>query len=218
MQLSQDTIIFAEEISRGQRLNSNWLKFRRGRLTASNFGVVLDAIKRNRFPDSLFKTLLGEYDISRVKAVQWGIDLEETAVRTYEETFQMKTRECGIFLETSGILGASPDRLVGTLGLLEVKCPYKYRDQKIAEAISDKGFYLFQQNGFYQLREDHPYYHQVQGQLHVADKLLCTLVVWTTQDCVFVRVKRDVNWAHNLELLRMFYRTKLLPKLLQGGI
>ena len=34
---------------------------RKGRITASNFGKVLKAIKRNRYPPSLMKTLLGQY-------------------------------------------------------------------------------------------------------------------------------------------------------------
>ena len=50
----------------GQRNNPSWHLVRKGRLTASNFGSVINA---KRVTPSLIKRLLGEYDISRVKAV-----------------------------------------------------------------------------------------------------------------------------------------------------
>lgn len=43
----------------GQSSNETWLIARKNRLTSSNFGVILSAIKRNRFPPSLFKRLTG---------------------------------------------------------------------------------------------------------------------------------------------------------------
>ena len=54
----------------------------------------------------------------------------------------------GIWLHESGVLGASPDGIVvvpdGTEKvLLEVKCPYKHRDQTVMQAaLSDKDFCL----------------------------------------------------------------------------
>ena len=42
---------------------------RKGRLTANNSGTVING---KRVTPSLIKRLLGEYDISRVKAVAWG--------------------------------------------------------------------------------------------------------------------------------------------------
>lgn len=44
----------------GQNANEKWFLIRKFRLTASNFGPILAACKRNRYPESLFKTLLGE--------------------------------------------------------------------------------------------------------------------------------------------------------------
>lgn len=48
-----------EEATRGQSDNANWLKCRKHRLTASRFGMVVKAIKRNKYPPSLFKQLSG---------------------------------------------------------------------------------------------------------------------------------------------------------------
>lgn len=43
----------------GQSKNESWLRCRKNRLTASNFGFVLTAIKRNKYPPSLYKRLTG---------------------------------------------------------------------------------------------------------------------------------------------------------------
>ena len=53
----------------GQRDNPSWQIIRKGQLTACHFGAVLNAI---HVIPSLIKRLFGEYDLSRVKAVQWG--------------------------------------------------------------------------------------------------------------------------------------------------
>ena len=93
----------------GQRDNPAWHLARRGRLTASNFGSVL---KAKRVTPSLLKRLLGEYDLSRVKAVQWGVNNEEEAIKAFTLKTGKTVKETGIWFHSSGILGASPDGIV----------------------------------------------------------------------------------------------------------
>ena len=45
------------ELTSGQRKNCMWLQYKKMRLTASNFGRVLNAINHNRFTKPLFKSL-----------------------------------------------------------------------------------------------------------------------------------------------------------------
>lgn len=47
----------------GQDLNSIWLIKKRYRITASNFGLILNVIKCNRYPPSLFKKLIRNYKL-----------------------------------------------------------------------------------------------------------------------------------------------------------
>jgi len=47
-----------------------------------DFGSVLKA-KRARVIPSLLKRLLGKCDISRVKALQWGVNNEEEAIKAF---------------------------------------------------------------------------------------------------------------------------------------
>ena len=62
--------------------------------------------------------------VSGVKAVQWGIKMEATAIRQFEEQTGHEVSSTGLWLHSSGILGASPDGFIQTHNaVLEVKCP-----------------------------------------------------------------------------------------------
>ena len=75
----------------GQRTNPLWLKYKKRRVTASNFGSVLRAVNTNLFYPSLFKMLLGEYSSSeRAASVQWGIDHESCATEVVREDCQAR--------------------------------------------------------------------------------------------------------------------------------
>lgn len=50
----------------GQSENIKWCLYRKFRLTSINFHKTLQSIKRNRYPISLFKTLLGTYCVEGV--------------------------------------------------------------------------------------------------------------------------------------------------------
>ena len=64
------TIEHVSRLTAGQRDSPSWQMITRGRLTSSNIGSVLNAKRVTPF---LIKRLLGEYDLSRVKAVQNGV-------------------------------------------------------------------------------------------------------------------------------------------------
>jgi hypothetical protein len=58
--------------------------------------------------------------------VEWmmrGKALEPEAVKHYEFTHDVHCRTVGFVTTDDGLVGASPDRLVGDVGALEVKCP-----------------------------------------------------------------------------------------------
>lgn len=57
--LNNDEIYQIEERTKSQCLCPDWLSLRILRITASNFGAVIKAIKRNSYPPSLIKTLKG---------------------------------------------------------------------------------------------------------------------------------------------------------------
>lgn len=133
LQVSEGQRVAVHKATIGQRENPNWQRLRRGRLTASNFGHVLQS---KRVTPSLIKRVMGQYDLSRVRAIAWGISNEEEGVKAFESAMGKRVQNSGLWLSASGILGASPDGLIGGNEILEVKCPFTQRNMTIDEAIS----------------------------------------------------------------------------------
>ena len=70
-------------------------------------------------------------------------------------------------------------------GVIEIKCPYKYRHVKIEE-INDSTFYLLKTSDGLKLNPNHEYFYQVQMQMAIilCDVKYCDFVVWTMQGIV----------------------------------
>lgn len=186
---------------------------RQGRLTASNFGAVLLSRQSSTPCPSLMKRVLGGYDLGGVLAVSWGIVNEVEGVKAFKQGCQLEVLECGLFVSESGILGASPNGLVERSGLLEVKCPHSQRNMTIAEAVQSPSFCLCLEGGSYVLKENHPYWHQVQGQLYITNCDLYYFVVWTTKEAIIIPIPKDPAWCGNLQVLESLYTQHMLPVL-----
>ena len=150
----EEDILKISRITVGQRDNPAWHLARRGCLTASNFGSVL---KAKRVTPSLLKRLLGEYDLSRVKAVQWGVNNEEEAIKAFTLKTAKTVKETGIWFHSSDILGASPDRIVDHETALEAKCSYTERNLIIDQAVQSSATFCLDKsdNGEYVLKKEH---------------------------------------------------------------
>ena len=209
LRMSEDQRIAVNKATLGQRDNPSWHMIQKGRLTVSNFGSVLNC---KRVTPSLIKRVLGQYDLSRVQAINWGIINENEAKKMFQQKTKLCVEESGIWLELLGMLGASPDGLVGRDALVEVKCPFTQRDCTIEEAVSSDKFYIKKNSeGHYELDKGHVYWHQVQGQLHLAEREICYFVVWTTKETLVLQIKKDPAWVDNLRLLKDFYTKHIIP-------
>ena len=80
VKVGQDIIKEVSALTTGQRDNPAWHLAHKGRLTASNFGAVL---KAKRVTEALRTHLLGDYDLSRVRAIAWDFDNEEMAIKDF---------------------------------------------------------------------------------------------------------------------------------------
>lgn len=215
--ITEGDVLLVSQITVGQRDNPAWHLARRGRLTASNFGSVLRA---KRVTPSLLKRLLGEYDLSRVKAIQWGVNNEAEAVKAFTNLTGETVKETGIWLDGSGILGASPDGIVAGDSVLEVKCPYTERNMTIEEAVNTSPNFCLKktESGQYALKEEHVYWHQVQGEIHFSHRMFCYFVVWTCKDVVVLKISKDELWSENISKLTQFYFEHLFPKVVEGQL
>lgn len=125
-------------------------------------------------------------------------------------------RQTGIWFHHCGYIGASPDGLIGDDALIEIKCPYKFRNADLNEVLKYEKNYIVVFNSEkdgYEINKTHNYYHQIQGLLHITNRNLCYLGIWTPQNMVVFQILTDDEWESNIQVLRNFYINVFLEKL-----
>ena len=205
-----------------------WGMYRKLRLTASNFGRVLGAIERKdktgrAYPPSLFRALRGEYNLEKKDPIIWGQMHENEACEEYKQKTGNTVEETGFHLFPCGFLGCSPDGIIfpkeasEIYGALEIKCPWKHKDDTIQEMITKECATDSQKKKFFltkdlELNPAHDYWHQVQAEMTVLGTTWAHFVVWTTKDIAIVKVLKDQSWEfNNIPKLSNFYLNELLP-------
>ncbi|PFX30067.1 hypothetical protein AWC38_SpisGene5183 [Stylophora pistillata] len=160
--------------TRAQADCEEWNKQRCHRFTASKFHLISH---RKRNHNTLAETLIHPKKFSN-RAVEHGRNFEPVALMEYQKYMKnartpVKVFPSGFVISKSHpILGASPDAKVidpgclETFGLAEVKCPYKVANVAPIDACSDPKFCM-EKTGTdtCQLKKNHEYYAQVQGQM-----------------------------------------------------
>ncbi len=177
-----------------QSLSPIWFSVRRFRLTASVFGQVYH-FRPSTPPDSLVKTLLVGKVIS-TPAIEWGRINESVALQAYIKhksdlgnTMMIVCKAGFCICEEHPYLGASPDGYVldpqaqadSQYGLVEIKCPYKYRKCSLVDAAKHTDFFCSFANAnnqpIVELKRNHQYVMQVQGQMAITDRKWCDFVL-----------------------------------------
>jgi len=163
-----------------------WFKARQGKLTASNFGAAA-GVNPYETRNANLKKQAGQTVFTGNSATRHGTKNEPNAIKDYQMYTGNVVRSFGFKVhEDYPWLGGSPDGLVGTEGMIEVKCP------------------------FYKMvpHEKIPphYYCQVNGLLEIFDRKWCDFVSWTPDDMQIYRVYRDPHvWDHLLSKYTTFY-------------
>ncbi|XP_028857542.1 uncharacterized protein LOC114802626 [Denticeps clupeoides] len=239
LKMDDDMVKTVEVQTRGQRENPDWFSWRRNRITAS----AAHRVAHSRFangksqtpPASYIAGIVGEGPNVKTRAMTWGIENEALVVQRYEELKSkalgraVRVQECGLFIDPRrSWLAASPDGIVEDrqtgeqLLCLEVKCPYKHRDNTVRQACcQDRTFCLeLCNNGKeYRLKTKHSYYTQVQCQMAVTGIRKADLVVFTQHETAIVPVTYDPEfWKQTLEKLEKFYMKAVMPHLQEKGI
>ena len=174
-----------------------WKMARLGHVTASNVSDVMargkdgEATTRYKYKVKLVaERLTTEQPESYTNtAMQWGIDQEQFAVIAYEMKADVMTDLTGFWLHPAlKWVGASPDRLVGDDGLLEVKCPNTttHLDYIFAGKVPAE------------------YVKQVQAQLWITGRAWCDFVSFDPRlpprnQLLVVRVFRDEKLIAEME-------------------
>jgi len=113
-----------------EQRSEEWFQARLGKVTASRVADVLAKIKsgesasrRNYKIQLVSERLTGERQETYInQAMQDGIDREQFARNRYVKQFG-EVEEVGFVKHPTLEAGASPDGLVGTDGIIEIKCP-----------------------------------------------------------------------------------------------
>jgi YqaJ-like viral recombinase domain len=73
------------------------------------------------------------------KATKYGLDNEIIAIRDFQSKTGLAVLPSGFFIcEEHPYLGATPDGLIGSDGLIEVKCPFNARTMSPLQEIETK--------------------------------------------------------------------------------
>jgi hypothetical protein len=172
---SDSSVHFGDTVS--QSASEHWTNLRQIRVTAS---IFQDFVK---YPIRITKKLLfqGRTDLSRVVAVQWGVDNEENALNTFAAEFG-PIQKVGLFVsKLFPFLGASPDGLWKG-HVLEVKCPYILREhhpldiEKLTPGQRN-AFCCQKVNGALKLKHSHKYFWQIQCQLFVTGATMAKFII-----------------------------------------
>ena len=232
LQMPAEKLREIEQNTREQRNSPLWLKVRRYRITASRFGEILHR-RADTPPDRLVLSILQPRSFSSA-ATDWGVQKEPLAIQEYIK-FQHEHGQdlvtvgpCGFLVSKSHpFLGATPDGTVydpsnsrQPFGFLEVKCPYSQRDCTPVQACSSPCFccdLISHLDGSQnlQLRQNHRYFAQVQGQMAVGERPWCDFVVFTSKGISVERVDFDEEyWVHTLlPALDAFFDNCLGPEI-----
>lgn len=119
-----------------QQRTNEWFEKRKSRVTGSNVGAILGLSPFMKRED-VMRNMVRQYhnapsEFTGNVATSYGTYNEANALADYELKFNTKVVETG-FHTFEDWLGASPDGLIGTDGLIEIKCPYGLRDKNPPE-------------------------------------------------------------------------------------
>lgn len=164
-----------------------------------------------------------------IPSLKWGRDKEDTARSQYigvmtQSHANFEVVQCGLAIHpTYPHLGASPDGYASCNccgdGLLEIKCPFKYRERD-PRTIREKDFFLQPgRDGLLHLNQAHHHYYQIQGQMGITEKKFCDFVCWSPKGLFIERVDYDPHFFESLQpKLNKFFVEYVLPELLSRNV
>ena len=212
-------------VDQNDDISGEWMKQRRGRVTASSFGAI--AKRKSSFVPLVKRLLYAKHVTTR--AMRYG-HLHEVHVRNAYTTYLLDKHKNATVMRTGlhidpkhNWIGASPDGIVNDpssvedpRGLLEIKCPASAESTSLEELCGTSNFFLKYVDGKFHLKKSHDYYYQIQGQLHVTCRSWCDLVVWTPLGVPPSPPTSPSYTPITVERINVdedFWNTKIFPKL-----
>lgn len=203
--LTDDEKRYLEIRTVNQHESLEWKEQRRIRITASFFGRICKA--RESSYENIVKDIT-EPKYFNIDAINHGQFYESVARNEYCKKNNVVCLRSGLLIHKMfPFIAASPDGLINDKGVIEIKCPYKYRYDNPYDVQFD---FLHKDNT---IKISHNYHYQIQGLLEVLSREWCDLVIYTFSDIKCIRVQRNRSFWENkmLPILKKFYYFYILP-------
>ena len=157
-----------------------WFSARVNKLTASNLGCAMGQVPGQGLSRrEALKRARGLSEFKGNEATEWGTQMESEGVKAYEKLTGNVVTETGLHTHAQyPWLAGSPDGLVGTDGIIEVKCPYY---SKVVHP-SVKIYYWMQCNAV----------------MEITDRQWCDYICWTPGKVGIYRIHRDTDTFNKL--------------------
>jgi putative phage-type endonuclease len=106
-----------------------WFEMRKGKITSSEIYKImgekgLSETAKSYLLERVVEFYGGFSEPAHGTALDWGTELEPVAIEYYEQLKNTKVEKAS-FIPADQHYGGSPDGLIPTDGIIEVKCPYK---------------------------------------------------------------------------------------------
>uniref|UniRef100_A0A2S2NPH1 YqaJ viral recombinase domain-containing protein n=1 Tax=Schizaphis graminum TaxID=13262 RepID=A0A2S2NPH1_SCHGA len=220
LKLTENEILYLDDKTKTQHQCDQWHLERKKRLTASLFGRLCklrESTSRVKIANEiLHKPFKGN------AATRYGIEHEMIAIKQLENKINKKIVPSGLMVDLNQpFLAASPDGLIGSDSLVEIKCPASAKDMTPEEGIISKKIKSCEiLDDKLHLKRNHNYYYQVQGQLHIARRMNCYFCIWTPKGFLFEIIERDDTfWNDKMATqLTTFYMDFLLKQLIKDEL
>ncbi|XP_065109040.1 uncharacterized protein [Paramisgurnus dabryanus] len=201
-----------EDATKDQSASLDWHSVRKPRVTSSRFREVYHVRGQSSAEHLAERIQRGTRQTADMKR---GLEMESAVVEEYCLVCGVNFYPCGFLIHPDAPwLGSSPDGIVfdpteqQVFGLLEIKCP------NVKSYVDCP--YLKLQNGTPQLKEQHAYYWQVQGQMLISGLEWCDFVVYAQDDMMIQRIYKDSRMFKTIrERADHFFFYFYLPKSLK---
>ncbi|XP_062585783.1 uncharacterized protein LOC134247430 [Saccostrea cucullata] len=212
---TQEEAVRIERSTVHQSKNEVWFADRKTRVTASQFHKICK--RKKDITDSFVCNIFNQKSFSS-EATSYGKCHENVAKQKLMERHQnIHIHDCGLVINPLfSFLAATPDGKIcldGQTGVLEIKCPFSVRNLLISEAVQLPNFCLQASGDSYQLKKNHDYFFQIQGQLMVTGTSFCIFVVYTKKDLFIEKIPRDPSFMKEMfDKLANFFLEHALSK------
>lgn len=212
--LDEDRLARLEDVTKTQSASHVWYDARKLRITASTAKKV--PLRVSTKPDNfvrehLFPRFHGN------SATQHGQENEEVALAWIESSGYVVERKGMVVSCKEPWLSASPDGILNSSELLEIKCPFLSKNSThLAELFSGKLTDLKMVDGIPNLQPkgSRGYYLQVQLGMFCTGLENSKLLVWASTEQFLIDVPFDCQFCFDvISKLKSFYFTHMLPRI-----